>query len=254
MIFKILKNLSHNDILKLNNLIVKCNNYEPYYNCNSLHVAAFTDSKETMTGFISCILDSYNEETDTAIYEISALVSPEYRQKGLFLNLLHKLKEYIKPMHTACRFICNMPKILLKSNISFGYAFSEHLMILKHRLNDLNVISGVSADVSNHYECLFSDDSAHYFLYKNFKEDEEPTALLNIDYQPSFTNIYGVYVDKDMRNAGLGTFLMTSFIMDYFNEHLNPLVLNVRNSNTAAFQLYKKCGFITQSHIDYYYI
>lgn len=254
MFIKYLENISLENTDKLNELICLCDDYEPFFNCNSYHAAAFSDDKKTMTGFASCILDSYNKSNDTAVYEITALVAPQYRQSGLFTRLFNEIKSHISVSHADCRFICSMPKILLKSNLSCGFAFSEHLMTLKHRRTDLNLINTVSADISNHYECLFSDDLNNYYVYRNFNEDTEPVALLNIDYQKSFTNVYGVFVDKDLRNAGLGTFLMTAFIRDYFTEHLNPLVLNVRDSNTSAFHLYKKCGFVTTSHIDYYYI
>lgn len=39
----------------------------------------------------------------------------------------------------------------------------------------------------------------------------EPCAVCSIDYGEKQTCIYDVYVDEDMRNKGVGTFLLPIF-------------------------------------------
>ena len=85
-------------------------------------------------------------------------------------------------------------------------------------------------------------------------EYEEPVALLYLDTQNTFVNVYGVFVDEKLRGKGIGTCLMKHFLKDYFNIASLPLVLNVTSNNRAAVALYKKCGFAEASRIEYHYI
>ncbi|MFQ8901309.1 MAG: GNAT family N-acetyltransferase [Lachnospira eligens] len=73
-----------------------------------------------------------------------------------------------------------------------------------------------------------------------YAEYEEPVALLYLDTQNTFVNVYGVFVDEKLRGKGIGTYLMKHFLKDYFNIASLPLVLNVTSRNKAAVALYEK--------------
>ena len=97
------------------------------------------------------------------------------------------------------------------------------------------------------------DDSTAKILNAVFNE-EEPAAVLNINYTNSYATIYGVYVDEDKRNLGLGTALVFDAIEEFFSNFDIPLILNVTSTNVAAVKLYKKAGFTKTSQVDYYAI
>ncbi len=118
--------------------------------------------------------------------------------------------------------------------------------LIKHIFN-LKSIQAAEPDNAEYY--LEGDD---YLMY--LPEYNEPVALLYLDTQNTFVNVYGVFVDEKLRGKGIGTCLMKHFLKDYFNIASLPLVLNVTSNNRAAVALYKKCGFAEASRIEYHYI
>lgn len=225
----------------------KCDCYEPFCEddsmCDIIMFAAYVDSE--LAGFLSMLRIENSEP-----YELTALVLPEYRRRGIFSGLLAEAKKYISD-----DVVCAVPKELLSSGFVERHAYDEYLM--KHSVEKLlcDEAFDISSDdtVFSDMEYCFSDDLRVFMLYKN-EDAKEPCALLNLDYQDSFTVIYGVFVDSDIRNKGIGTILMNDFMFEYYKENSLPLVLNVRSTNASAVALYKKCGFSIESHISYYYI
>ncbi|MDO5403104.1 MAG: GNAT family N-acetyltransferase [Eubacteriales bacterium] len=247
----------------LKTLMDKCDGYEPYYTeVPDSSVIMFTAScNSQLIGFLSLL---FTQEDTTG--EITALVTPDYRKKGVFSALKALADEWLL---TSCynnySIIGSIPQELVLTG--FYYArnpvFTEYLLKLTyddymHTARALADISpfctdtpNCSIDISN-CEFGFSDDNSAYLMY-DCEDACEPCALLNIAYGAAFSNIYGVWVDTGLRRRGAATALMCSFFEDYFCEPSTPpLVLNVRSTNTAAFKLYKKCGFTEVSHISYY--
>ena len=196
--------------------------------------------------------------------ELTALVHPDYRKCGIFNALFryasNTISDYLKVNNIPCSnlLVC-LPGYMKKSSFSVNPAFNELLMMLTETdylkvsnseySKNSNTIKNIYPDI----ESTFLDDNLTYVCYKN-ETDDEPCAVLNIDFQTSFTNIYGVYVDEEYRHLGIGRFLMTNFIKDYFEDCKLPLVLNVRDNNKAASTLYRKLGFVEKGNAGYYYL
>jgi GNAT superfamily N-acetyltransferase len=229
----------------------RCNGYEPYYITahakdtdlsHIAHYAAFEDRSYThLIGFLSFLI------TDKQA-ELTAMVDPSYRRNRVFSCLYVYAKEYVDAFAVQ-EIVCAIPDYLTSTSFNKGISFTEYLL----RLDGKNVVDSTCPELTQ-YECCFLDDYTAYLMYDLSNEDEnsEPIAVCNLDFQNSFTNLYDVFVDAPLRGKGLGTELMQNLIYDYFNEFSNPLVLNVRSTNTAAYSLYKKCGFTEVSHIHYY--
>jgi GNAT superfamily N-acetyltransferase len=191
-----------------------------------------------MTGFLSyvCTENGKNKEI-----EVTALVHPLYRGCGIFKALLSELKKYEK----RAAYIVQAENGT--HSIYKGYAYSEYLM--KHKSGR---IADGFAEISDDYETCFSDDYKDFLLYRG--DEDEPCAVCSLDYNDSFTSLYGVYVDEEIRKKGVGTRLIKELLAGYFKENTKPLVLNVRSTNTAAVKLYQKCGFTIESKEDYFYL
>jgi len=54
---------------------------------------------------------------------------------------------------------------------------------------------------------------------------------------------YGIFIDKNHRNLGLGTLLTKEFIEIAKKQRLEVLQLSVYANNERAFHVYEKCGF-----------
>ncbi|MBQ4283526.1 MAG: GNAT family N-acetyltransferase [Lachnospira sp.] len=224
---------------QLNTLCEACRGYEPYYDTEGddsfVHVVAL-DEHGNLVGFLGgIILDN--------VVEITALVHPSFRKQGIFKAMLNKIKETYK----AKKFIGTIPdefrQAIKDSSIKPEYVHSELLMKL-----DNNCI--LTDNISDSYECMFSDDYENFLMYS--EDEDEPVAVCNLDFAGSFTNISGVFVDEDMRDQGIGTIFMKELINAYFEEFEVPVILHVNSNNIAAIKLYEKCGFKTAECVDYY--
>jgi GNAT superfamily N-acetyltransferase len=221
---------------ELDCLIESCDGYEPFTDCG--FPVFYAETEGVMTGFLSyvCTENGKNKEI-----EVTALVHPLYRGRGIFKALLSELKSCEK---TAVYIVQAENDI---HSIYKGYAYSEYLM--KHTGGSFE---DNLSEMSDDYESCFSDDQSDFLLYHG--DDDEPCAVCSLDYNDSFTSLYGVYVDEDIRKKGIGTHLMRELLTCYFEKNKKPLVLNVRSTNTAAVKLYQKCGFTIESKEDYFYL
>lgn len=292
LIIEQLDKLTDEQLLDLISLIDSCCGYEPFYsqynaqNDNIIQFAAFIksplDSKKRLVGFISCLpaqISAENDYSDTHltiasdiathnIYEVTALVSPALRQQGIFKKMFLKLKkQLIKGSIFIAAVNTESVSNLKHSSFKLRFAYSEYLMEYSHTTFDKcssehdpscrkdNALYAPDSSCHNDstlYEFYFSDDDKYYLMYQN--DGDEPIAVCQLDYQPSFTNISGVFVDEPLRNQKIGTIFIKKLIEDYFNDFKNRLILNVQSTNIAAVKLYKKCGFTITEHIDYYFV
>lgn len=245
---KKLDNMQLND---LNQLINSCSGYEPFYcgidteivnECSAVFQAA-AYSGETMIGFASCCFN-----------ELTALVLPEYRRKGVFTCLFENIKNQLNSGHadvssknTLCFSAPYFIQSLVKSHHEISFSHSEYLM---------ECSSNSVSDLPQHFPDAiseFSDDGNDYLMYLN-ASDDEPCAVCSLDYQKSHTMLYNVFVDENLRGKKTGTFLLCNLIRDYFSQNTNPLLVQVSSTNIPAFKLYKNTGFDIIEQVDYFKI
>ena len=210
------------------------------------------------------------------VYELSALTSKDYRKKGYFNALLSHILGQLSPEDKLI-----MPINEEFKNISCvsDYLYSEYLYVLKKN-NFLQIRDELEKQslTLDHYTA-FTEDHTSFYLYLDnedatcesdeiygidnedisilnamLSEDDEPAAMLNLSHTPSYSTIYGVFVDEDKRNKGLGFSLLFDTLDEFFKEYDKPLILNVTSTNIPALNLYKKAGFIKTSQVDYYAI
>lgn len=285
--FNTISALTQTQLNSLYILVKQCDNYEPFYSCEKCSsIIMFTaEHKGNIIAFLSLLI---NNEDSSA--EITALVAPAYRMHGIFSRLFSMAKNFIANSQSFSRFLLTgaVSDVLIASHFPFAkeLIFTEYMMKLtKEQYHNQTggpetithnaCTETISVLVSSASHCIdfslcefcFSDDNTAYLMYENEYADE-PCALLNISTETTFSNIYGVWVDENIRGIGVGTILMQAFLEDYFDgnflpasglydnptapKHILPLILNVRSTNTAACRLYKKCGFTEASHISYY--
>ena len=233
----------------LEELIDKCDGYEPYY------------SESHNDSFIQCVLIDENADSpvmygfagllinnECGYVEVSGLVAPDFRHMGHFRNMLSICCNILKNSPAGdLELIAPVSGDLLNSSLCGDVCFYEYLYRLDKAHFNPESIQATEPDNAEYY--LEGED---YLIY--LPEYEEPAALLYLDVQNTFVNVYSVFVDENLRGKGIGTCLMKHFLKDYFNITSLPLVLNVTSSNKAAVALYKKCGFTEASRIEYHYI
>lgn len=288
--------LSTVQLKQLAQLINDCNGYEPYYNCGYKHFLYYT--KGTLAGFLSYIPDDTTSTADistsgtsnntlsakTLFCEITALVHPQCRCKGI----LKKLIAYAKTVFPYYAFYGQLPDFMSEQSDIY---FSEYLMSMTYdsyivhsdtnntkcitnagfdntgsfnnirntdNITDCNNSRNKNDNTSLPLEFYFSDDCNNYFAY--IKDSDEPVCVCSLDYEPSFTNIYGVFTEPGYRNQKIAYKMLENLIYEYFaddelsDKHTKSLILNVRSTNAPAIHLYRKCGFKIEDSVNYYLI
>lgn len=237
---------------QLDTLISKCDNYLPFTEDeeNSRYILAMDEKTSELFGFLSAW------SVDDNSCEITAIVDPDKRKSGIFTTMLHTLKALPEFNSTSdsmqTTFIGCLPDELIHSSLNQGLVSTEYLLGLDHAPDfDYNPLdhTPLDQDQNGPYEYYFSDDDEAYLMYSS---EPEPIAVCSLDYQNSFTNVYEVFVDEDLRGQGIGFLFMKHLILDYFETQSEPLILQVSSLNPAAYHLYQKCGFTERSHISYY--
>ena len=94
---------------------------------------------------------------------------------------------------------------LLNCSLCGDVCFYEYLYQLDKAHFNLKSIQAAEPDNAEYY--LEGDD---YLMY--LPEYKEPVALLYLDTQNTFVNVYGVFVDEKLRGKGIGTCLMSIFL------------------------------------------
>ena len=196
-----------------------------------------------MYGFIGLLIND-----ECGYVEVSGLIAPDFRHRGHFRNMLSICCRKLKSSSAGnLELIAPISGELLNCSLCGDVCFYEYLYQLDKAHFNLESIQAAEPDNAEYY--LEGED---YLMY--LPEYKEPVALLYLDTQNTFVNVYGVFVDEKLRGKGIGTCLMKHFLKDYFNIASLPLVLNVTSNNRAAVALYKKCGFAEASRIEYHYI
>ena len=95
--------------------------------------------------------------------------------------------------------------------------------------------------------------NSNEFKYWIYKENEKIVAYLGIQFINDFIEILGIGVIEESRNKGIAKQLMNELIK-YFNQSTYlKILLEVRESNSTAKNLYTNLGFIKVSKRKNYY-
>lgn len=210
--------------------------------------------------------------------EMTGLVHPDYRRKGIFTALVNEAKVVAKARGIQqLIFICDR---FSRSGQAFieaigaQYDFSEHRMLLvdfKERgatsykehivlqpatLADADVLAYVSATsfgeserrTKEHLEQDIQNPRRRYYLVML---GNEPVGCFNL-WRGETTGIYAFCVLPQYRKRGFGRQMLEQIIRQVRAESQQPITLEVDTTNTNAFDLYRSCGFKETTTVGYY--
>ena len=281
--FCIQNTLNEQDFSNLKILSEQCDDYFPFTDTNLPYILCYDTSHTKLIGFLSLFADDaeHNERTENVpskSCEVTALVAPSFRQNGIFTIMLQQIKQLFPNTclygtlpdefkHTALTPVPYYRELLLQYDFStlshtetqntthpicdaLEFYFSENDSCFMAYLNDTDNTHALLQNI------LIQNNCMDKILISNLLN--EPVCVCNLDYEPSFTNIYGVYTEPALRHLGIGTHFIQNLIYEYFNDSElssngnTPLILNVRDTNIPALRLYEKCGFHPVETLTYY--
>ena len=91
------------------------------------------------------------------------------------------------------------------------------------------------------------------FLYWIFNKNNNIVGYLGIQKSLDELQILGIGILEEYRNTGLAKKLTAELIRYFKNSYQNKVILEVRESNIAAINLYKSVGFSQYGKRENYY-
>ena len=208
--------------------------------------------------------------------EITGMVHPDYRRRGIFNSLLATARKEcrmrdVRKMILVCERASQSGQAFMQST-GAQLEFSEHEMILGtfrerrnvHKgldirqadRNDLNAIISILATDSGNVESisrwitrLYDDQSSRFYLATL---DGKPLGCLRLEYMSDQVGIYAFEVRLGYRGRGYGRQMLEETIRIIRAEGQKRIMLDVETDNTNAMGLYQSCGFEIKSTYDYY--
>jgi ribosomal protein S18 acetylase RimI-like enzyme len=215
--------------------------------------------------------------------EVTGMVHPDYRRRGIFRALLDAAKAEAfqrgaQQFTLFCEHASRSGQAFIAAT-GARYDFSEHAMILEQfqerptfdeRLvfraassAELDVLAAIQAasfgdseeQVKMNIARRLQDPHQHYYV-TTFSEEsvgcEEPVGLVRVSEGPEEVGIYSFGVVTDYRRRGYGRQMLEEAIRTIRAESQKPIMLDVDITNAGALALYRSCGFQIRTTYDYY--
>lgn len=233
-----------------------------------------------LIGTVSLFAPSYEE------VEVSAVVHPAERNKGVFDRLMDSVKEELElyDIERILYVVEPSSESALKVVEAKGLALehSEYLMSFEGtqtiRISgetgdalyngDLEFSKATAADrdillpLSQQYFPMSDDEASNWYdsvlkgdgmaMYKLVLKGRI-IGSANVSFEKTSSCIFGVGIDPEMRGHGYGQTLVLLMLAKLNEEHPeNEITLEVSSENVKAFHIYQKMGFSIKSQIDYY--
>ncbi len=264
------------DIGKLNDI---CSKYEPLNmklnwgmletRNNELVYDFLCYENNILVGFIGL----YDITHKSKEIEITGMVHPDYRRRGVFKNLLSlamKRCSDIKPDRILL--ICEHSKVpgttFLKS-LGAAYSCSEYKMKFEQSAIPDIVKQGIylRKAESSDFDALVELDKI------SFESDDEDNTAVSADlyentmvaeFKGEFIGkiglskentegyIFGFAVRPELRGMGYGREILSLALEKFLEDNLQTVILEVAVNNKKALNLYKDCGFNETTVYDYY--
>lgn len=229
--------------------------------------------KEKLVGFLFMFIPTQQEA------EIYAYTLPEYRQRGIFRNLLEKAQaELINHNIHDILIVCENGFLHGKEitkRVNAEYEFTEY--VLKYIQNDNSILKDKSYRTKLCTPTLKDLEeliSMSQLIYEENYEDSKSMILNTLEsesrnqYTIMFDNkfigigganaedneisIFGLGILPEYQGRGFGRELLHQIVSDLLKKNYKNITLEVNSNNKRAFNLYKSSGFEIKTAIDYY--
>jgi ribosomal protein S18 acetylase RimI-like enzyme len=217
-------------------------------------------------------VDSWGKEEK----ELTGMVTPEFRRRGIFRQLFEAAREECKARGVEKLFlICERSSQsghAFARSVRAHHDFSEHKMALQTfierqrsdpqfqmrpaTLEDKEaLISIIATDMGD-------EEDARQFVENIFALGNQPQYLatlagkplgtLRLDYHDGEVSIYGFVVRTEYRGRGYGRQMLEQIIRQLHDEGIKAITLEVEVENKNAIGLYSSCGFQVVTTYDYF--
>lgn len=215
-------------------------------------------------------------EFEQGVLEISGLVHPEYRNRGIFTQLHNLVEAELKKRNNhKILVLCDNNSSLginFIKKVSKEYHHSEYDMILnkdlfpkslEHSLNIRNASKNDAGEIAIMTKDFFDIEiKEDMIITESIENGSLFIAELNnigigsvrIELIDGVGGIYGLGVLSQYRGKGYGKELLMWSVERLIKMGTEKVILQVDTDNDNALNLYKSCGFEVDHAISYYII
>lgn len=210
------------------------------------------------------------------IAELNGMTHPRYRRKGLFKKLFdlaisecraRNYSEILLLSYDASiegkNFIKSNGGKYRRSEYSMKYMISQDKIIK----NSNEAISLTKADKSDSYEISkqnsiywgeeFDDEEVQFLpnteIYM-IKKSDKIIGKIHVEYNENYAYIFGFGIKPEYRCNGYGRIALRKIVNKILSKNIKNIKLDVACENVTALNIYKECGFIQTSVMNYYEI
>ena len=213
--------------------------------------------------------------------ELTLFVLPKYRRMGLAKELSCYIKEYTDEYFPGVPVVYTLPSALLDSSFARYPAINEMIMQImpdkkehltpRKNIKDLLTGKGFVISENKHedvlcislLESLSVPETSDKELFDQTKKISErqldktgnrplpDIAHVFINRDGCIACLYGLLVNPGYRRLGIGQ-MLTEYGISYFLDDNIPVILNVRDTNISAVNLYKRIGFTAADSCKYF--
>lgn len=226
--------------------------------------------------------------------EVNGMVHPEYRKQGVFQILWQMVEaEWKRRGLSSMLLLCDRKSVLGKEFIKKTGALYQHseyemylkrddLQLIEKQLDGITFRKATNKDAYEiarqntiyfknefqHLENASKEDKQDAILEMILPEEEEKRGMLiylaekdkqivgkvHLQLTSGVCAIYGLGVLPEYRQKGIGRSILMRAIEKLKQANASEIMLQVVAENANALNLYKSCGFIETSTMDYYEI
>lgn len=125
-------------------------------------------------------------------------------------------------------------------------------MIREYTSSDIEAINEIGKLIKNDFASVYkiSELNKDYSGVYVYLEDDKVVGFLEYEYHFEITDIINIAVSTIHQNKGIGEALINYLIT---NTKSDKIMLEVRENNEFALNLYNKCGFVEINRRKKYY-
>lgn len=125
-------------------------------------------------------------------------------------------------------------------------------MIREYTSSDIEAINEIGKLIKNDFASVYkiSELNKDYSGIYVYLEDDKVVGFLEYEYHFEITDIINIAVSTIHQNKGIGEALINYLIT---NTKSDKIMLEVRENNESALNLYNKCGFVEINRRKKYY-
>ena len=218
-----------------------------------------------------------------ATVEVSGMVHPKFRRKGIFKKLyLIAKEEWQRTSASEVLVLCDHTSTLgldFINSIGAEYAYAEYKMCLNKKVLEVTHDYAIKLRLATSEDAAEIERQTSIYFGASVEEDDDKEDIekSSIQLDNSFINylaelkgeiigkihisitdnegfIYGFGVLPDFRGKGYGREILSSTLNILKEKDVDNIFLEVATQNNNALGLYESCGFEEISVMDYYVI